>query len=255
MKAALTVEWWKVRRAPVVLAATSLMGLFVPLLGLAMVLAASRDGAGALAAKADVLLTGDGWVGYLGVVGQVAAAAMFVGAGVVVAWVFGREHVEGTFAALYASAVPRGTVALAKLVVVAVWAVAVAVLVTVVALVAGLLADVGPESGSVIASGLVRVLVVATSTTLLAVPVGYVASVGRGYLPAIGAIVVVLAMAQVVVLLGAGAWFPFAVPGLLAVSGAPGVPTPSVLGIVLAVVTVVGGATLTVRWWHRAEVA
>ena len=255
MSAALTVEWWKVRRASVVLVTTLLLVLAVPLLGLAMLLVAEGGGVGAVAAKADLLLTGDGWVGYLGLVGQVAAAAMFVGAGVVVAWVFGREHAEGTFAALYAAAVPRRAVAAAKLVVVAGWAVVVALAVTGVALVAGVLADVGAEPWGVIAPGLGRLLVVAASTTLLAVPVGWVASAGRGYLPAIGAVVVVLAVAQVVVLLGAGSWFPFAIPGLLAVSGAEGVPSPGALGIALAVLSVVGGGAATVWWWHRAEVA
>ena len=255
MRTALAVEWWKVRRAPVVLVATLLMVLLVPLLGLAMVLVVGGDGVGALAAKADMLMTGDGWVGYLGVVGQVAAAAMFVGAGVVVAWVFGREHVEGTFAALFASAVPRGAVATAKLVVVALWALAVALGVTAVALVAGLLADVGAEPLGVVAPALGRLLVVAASTTLLAIPVAWVASVGRGYLPAIGAVILVVAVAQVAVLLGAGSWFPFAVPGLVAVAGAPGVPSPGAVGVGLAVLSVAAGAAATVRWWRRAEIA
>lgn len=254
MRSALIVEWWKARRAPVVVVATLLMALVVPLLGLAMVLAASADGVGAVAAKADLLVTGDGWVGYLGVVGQVAAAAMFVGAGVVVAWVFGREHAEGTFPALYATAVPRGAVAGAKLVVIAAWAVVAALGVTGVALVAGLLADVGTEPWAVVAPAAARLLVVALSTTLLTIPIAWVASVGRGYLPAIGAVVLVVATAQVAVLLGSGAWFPFAVPGLVAVSGAPGIPSPNALGVGLAVLSVVGGAALTVWWWRRAEV-
>lgn len=255
MRAALTVEWWKVRRAPVVVVATGLQVLFVPLLGLAMVLVAGGDASGAVAAKADLLLTGDGWIGYFGVVAQVAAAAMFVGAGVVVAWVFGREHVEGTFAGLSATAVPRAAVALAKLVVVGAWALVVSLLVTVVAVLAGALAGVGPDPWAVVATASLRLLVVAVATTLLAVPVGWVASVGRGYLPAIGTVVVLVALAQIAVLLGGGAWFPFAVPGLLAVAGTEGVPPVAPIGVVLAVATVVAGAAMTLRWWRDAEVA
>ncbi len=255
MRAALLVEWWKVRRAPVVLVATVLLVVLVPLLGLAMVLAAGGDGVGALAAKADMLLSGEGWVGYLGVVSQVAAAALFVGAGVVVAWVFGREHAEGTFVALFASAVPRSAVAAAKLVVVATWGLVVALGVTLVSLAAGSLAGVGPESWAVIAPELGRLLVVASSTMLLAIPVAWVASVGRGYLPAIGAVILVVAVSQVAVLLGGAAWFPFAVPGLVAIAGTPGVPSPGTVSIGLAVVSVVGGAAGTVWWWRRAEIA
>lgn len=255
MRAALTVEWWKVRRAPVVLVATMLQVLLVPLLGLAMVMVASADAEGAIAAKASILLTGDGWVGYLGAVGQVAAAAMFVGAGVVVSWVFGREHAEGTFASLFASAVPRRAVAAAKLVVVSLWALVVGVLVTLVALLLGVLFGVGAWDLGVVGPGLARLAAVAVATTLLAIPVGWVASVGRGYLPGIGAVVVVLAIAQVVVLLGAGTWFPFAVPGLIAVGGADGVPPPGPLGVAAAVAVVVVSGAATMRWWHHADVA
>lgn len=44
---------------------------------------ASRGGTGAVARKAEALLVGEGWENYLGAVDQIAAAAMFVGAGVV----------------------------------------------------------------------------------------------------------------------------------------------------------------------------
>jgi ABC-2 type transport system permease protein len=64
-----------------------------------------------------------------------------------------------------------------------------------------------------------RLSAVAILAALLALPTGYVASAGRGYLPAIGALIVVIAISQVVVLFGTGGWVPSAVPGLLAVGG------------------------------------
>lgn len=254
MTAALIVEWWKLRRSPVVVIATALMVLVVPALGLATMQAATGAAVGPLAAKTDALLTADGWPGYAGVVAQVAAAALFVGAGVVVAWIFGREHAERTYAGLFAAAVSRRDVAAAKLVLVAAWGGAVAVLVTLATAGAGAVADVGPQPMSATVPDLLRLLVVAGATTMLAIPVGYVASVGRGYLPAIGAVVVVLAVSQVSVLLGQGASFPFAVPGLLAVGGAAGVPPPTPLGVTLAVATVLVGAVATLRWWARSSV-
>lgn len=254
---ALQVEWCKLRRSPVVATATLLLAVVIPALALGFFAAATSGGAGALAGKAAVLLTDEGWAGYLGAVDQVAAAAAFVGAGVVVAWVFGREHADHTFAALFGTTVGRGQVAVAKFVVTLAWAGAVSVALALVAALLGLAVDVGTPTDdvAVVLAGLARTLTVTASTTTLALPVALVASVGRGYLPAIGAVVVLLAVAQVSVLLGGGAWFPFAVPGLVAVAGAPGVPSVGAAQVLLVVVTVVAGAAATVVWWQRAEVA
>lgn len=254
MLAALRVEGRKLGRSRVVLVASVLQVVLVPLLSLLMVRAAG-SGVGVLAGKGELLVSGEGWEGYLGVVGQVAAAALFVGAGVVIAWVFGREHAEGTFGALFSLPVSRGHVAAAKLVVVVLWVVALGVGVVAATAVLGAVAGVDPAATLPRAGGLLRLLLVATSTMLLGVPVALVASVGRGYLPAIGAVVVVLATAQVSVFLGAGAWFPFAVPGLLAVADGTAIPVPGPGPIALAVLTVLLSAAATVAWWRRAEVA
>lgn len=254
MGPALRVESRKLRRSRVVLVASLLQALLVPLLSL-LLLQAAGNGAGVLAGKGEALVVGEGWDAYLGVLGQVAAAALFVGAGVVVAWVFGREHADGTFGALFSLPVSRGDIALAKLVAFVAWVLVVGVAVTGVAAVLGVAGGVDPASTLPPPAGLVRLLGVAGSTMLLTVPVALVASVGRGYLPAIGAVVVVLAVAQVSVFLGAGGWFPFAVPGLVAVADGTTVVTPGPAQLALAGLTVLVGAAATVAWWARAEVA
>ena len=97
-------------------------------------------------------------------------------------------------------------------------------------------------------------LVVLGTTGLLSMTMGFVASVGRGYLTAIGAIIVIIAVAQVAVLFGTGGWFPFAVPGLLAVAGAEGAPTLSSLQMALVPAVVAMGIWFTIAWWRSAEV-
>ena len=247
------VEWWKLRSSRVSLVATGLMGVLLPAMGLGFYSVAINGGTGSMADKAAALLVGQGWEGYLGLVDQIAAVALFLGAGVVVAWVFGREHADRTFPSLFALPVSRGVIAAAKFVVLSAWLIALAVVVCIVALGLGLAAGVQPLDGQV-PGELARLLVISIGAGMLALTMGLVASMGRGYLPAVGTIIVIIAAAQVAVLFGTGGWFPFAVPGLLAVAGAEGVPdvTPAQLALVPAVGAM--AIWLTIAWWRNAEV-
>lgn len=251
--AALRVEVMKFLRSPVTWTASVLMAVFVPALALGFSWVA-ENGAGVIAAKAQTMVVGEGWDGYLSLAGQTAAAAVFVGAGVIVAWTFGREHADRTFPSLFALPVSRGAVAAAKLAVLVGWGAVMSVAV------AGMALTLGVASGLPTPPGtgwmeLGRLGVVVLLTCLLATTVGFVTSVGRGYLPGIGAVVVLVATAQVAVFFGAGGWFPFAVPGLLAVAGTGQLPLPTWTQLALVPVTVCFFGWLTVRWWSAAEVA
>lgn len=254
MSAALRVEWLKLRRSRVALVATGLMGVLLPAMGLGFYKVALYGGVGSLADKAGALLTGEGWVGYLGLVDQIAAVAVFLGAGVVVAWGFGREHVDRTFPSLFALTVPRGAIAGAKFIVLTIWTVALAVVIAGVAFSYGVLAGVAPIEAGVIVPELIRLFAIAVGAGALSLTTSYVASVGRGYLPAIGALIVIIAVAQVAVLFGTGGWFPFAVPGLAAIAGADGAPDLTLPQIALVPALTAATTTLTIRWWTRTEV-
>lgn len=255
MMSAVRIEWWKLRRSRVALVATVLMGVLLPALGLGFYSVALNGGTGSLADKAAALLVGEGWVGYLGLVDQVAAVALFLGAGIVVAWAFGREHVDRTFPSLFALPVSRRAIAAAKFVVLFVWVIALAIVVSLMALVLGVLGNVEPFEVRGVIAGLVRLLAICIGAGLLSLTMGFVASVGRGYLPAIGALIVLVAAAQVSVLFGTGGWFPFAVPGLMAVAGVEGVPDLNAIQLVLVPALAAAGVWATVWWWRRAEVA
>ena len=251
MSRALQVELLKFRRSPVVIVSTVLMLLLLPAIGLGMFSVASTSAAGPLAAKVEGLLIGEGWAAYLGVISQVAAAAAFVGVGVVAAWTFGREHSDNTFPSLFALSVSRRSIAFAKFAILGMWVLGLAAVVTLVAVLAGVFGGVG---GGNMWDPILRLLFVVTATGLLALTAGYVASVGRGYLPAIGAIVIVVAAAQISVLFGAGGWFPFAVPGLVAITGSEAAPALTWMQFALVPVVVLAVVWLTVDWWKRAEV-
>lgn len=255
MRSAIRVEWWKLRRSRVVVVATVLMALLVPAMGLGFYRVALSGGTGVLADKAAIFLIDDGWLGFLRGVDQIVAVAVFLGAGIVVAWVFGREHADRTFPSLFSLPVPRATVATAKFVVLLSWAVGLSILVVAMSVIMGMLGGLAVTDADWAVSELVRLGLVSIEASLLAVTVAFVASIGRGYLAAIGALIVLVAVTQVAVLFGTGAWFPYTVPGLMAVAGTDGVPVPTAVQIALVPVVVIAAVGATVAWWRRAEVA
>jgi ABC-2 type transport system permease protein len=254
VRSALRVEGQKLIRSRVTLVATILIGLLLPAMGLGFYAVATTEGAGSLADKASALLFGEGWVGYVGMIDQIAAVAVFLGAGIVVAWVFGREHVDRTFPSLFALPVPRTAIAGAKFTVVTIWVVALSVLVAGVALILGLISGIEPKNIGTVIGELADLLWICLGAGMLALTMGFVASVGRGYLAAIGAMAVIIAIAQVAVLFGAGGWFPFAVPGLMAIAGADGAPSLSFVQLLLVPALAVASVWATIRWWRGAEV-
>ena len=178
---------------------------------------------------------------------------MFIGPGVVVAWAFGREFSDRTFPSLFGLPVSRGSIATAKFIVLACWGLVLTVLTLVATVLVGLVA-LGSPAGIDLAGWLSRLLVAGFLTSMIALTIGFVASVGRGYLPAFGALILLTMITQIAVLFGTGGWFPYAAPGLYALAGAAGVAEVSVVQLLLVPIWTVFVGWLTVRWWNHAEV-
>lgn len=255
MKAAVRVEGRKLTKSRVPLVAGLLLGLLLPSMGLGFYSVALRGGTGILADKAASFLVAEGWVGYLRLVDQIAAVAAFLGFGVVVAWVFGREHSDRTFAALFSLAVSRTSIAAAKFSVLIAWAVLVSTAVVLVSLALGVVSGVGSLQDERLLPELLRLFSITVGASLLALTMALVASWGRGYLPAVGALIVIIAVSQMAVLFGTGAWFPYAIPGLMAVVGGVGAPTVTPLQMALVPLTALAGVMATLLWWRNAQVA
>lgn len=249
MSAAFEVEWLKMSRSRFMAVTTAMVILAPPLLAAAFAAAAGRDGRDPLTLKARALLPGTGWDGFVAAIGQVFATGGLLGIGIGVAWCFGREYADRTIVSLYASATPRGAVAVAKLVLLTAWAVVIAAGLGPAALLIGLLAGLGPPDGATLLA-LGRV-VLAILTGVSALTVAIFASVGRGYLVAFGGLIGLIIAGQVAVLAGAGAWFPLSSPALWAANDPA---MGSVSGGQLAIVWIVSLAVAsgTVLWWRRA---
>lgn len=251
--AAWEVESLKLRRSPV--ARTSAAALVVGTCAIAAGFTAVGlgDGTSQMALKVRPMLQGTGWEAYLGMLAQILSVATLLAVGVVVAWTVGREFTDGTIASLQALPTPPAAIAWAKLVTVMLGAVACALATVALAVPLGLAIGLGaPDAGTLRAA--VQVLVVAVLTALLTLPLAFVASARRGYLPGVGALLGLVVVTQIATVAGAGAWFPWAAPGLWAGMGGPAAAaavTPAQLLLALPVGAV--GAASTVRWWASAE--
>ncbi|MGR0221476.1 ABC transporter permease [Agromyces sp. ZXT2-6] len=210
--------------------------------------AGAASGDERLAAKLGPLAGAGGWTGLVGVVAQVESAAALLGFGVALSWIFGREFAEGTVAGLFALPIRRSTIAVAKLAVYLAWSVIVAVLLTAAVGVAGVLLGYAATDAAGVAD-LVRIPALAVLTALIAAPAAWAASVGRGLLPGIAATVGLIAVAQVLAVVGLGGSIPFVAPALWAIE--PGAATATGLALVPLVPLAFGG--LCAWTWARLQ--
>lgn len=250
MRAALEVELLKLRHSRVMITTTVIVLLAPTLLASAFAAAAGRSSADALTLQARALLPGPGWEGYVSALGQIFATAGLLGMGIGVAWCFGREYADRTIVSLYASATPRARVATAKLVLLTLWAMAVATALGPTALLVALATGLGPPDSAAL-TALGRVLVLAVLTGVLAPITAIFASIGRGYLPAVAGLIGLIVAAQVAVLAGIGSWFPLSAPALWAAND-PALPSVSIPQLALVPIASLASALVTVTWWRRA---
>jgi ABC-2 type transport system permease protein len=205
---------------------------------------------GLVSAKANLMAyAATDWPAYLGLTAQIIAAGGFFLFCLILCWVFGREFVDGALKDLLAVPVPRGSILLAKFIVAAAWSAALAVVIFTASLLTGALIGLPGGSHSVMLQGAALVAGTTCLVILVVMPFAFFASVGRGYLLPIGVAILSLIMANLVVVMGWGEYFPWAVPGLFAQG--QGYLLPISYGI--AVLTGLAGMGATYLWWKYAD--
>ncbi|MFC7618802.1 ABC transporter permease [Microlunatus sp. GCM10028923] len=247
MRAAIRVEAIKLTRSLVgVIGSAAIIGGVLVLVG--GITAAIRSGRPDLTAKLGASATAD-WPGLLAASAQITAAGAFGGFGIVLAWMFAREFTEGTITGLFALPVGRGSIASAKIIVFAGWALAVNVMIIAGLTGVGLLLGYGLPAGPDL-SGLGRQFVLGILTAAITLPVAWIATLTRSLLAGVAVTVGLVVVGQVGVLAGAGGWLPIAAPALWALGQGPGVSPGQfcVLGLF-----VILSAALTVLSWVRLQ--
>lgn len=247
LAAAVEVEARKTLASRVVATTTVLIVAGIAVLAGSLT-AAARSGNEQVLAQLGPMADRTGWDLLLGVAAQVTSAGALLGFGVALSWMVGREFADGTVSGLFALPVGRGAIAFAKVVVHLLWAVAVAVLLVVVLGLAGTVLGLGPPGGDVLAA-LARQFLLTVLSAVLALPAAWIATLGRGLLPGIAVTILLIVIAQVMVVAGAGAWLPIAAPALWAMD--PSSVTAGQLVLVAVVPAVFVPAT--VHTWRRLQ--
>ncbi|XVQ06831.1 ABC transporter permease [Spirillospora sp. CA-255316] len=210
----------------------------------------SASGAASLGDKSRALGITPDWSGFRTALMQIDAAGGFLLFGIFVTWMFGREFSDRTVLDLLALPTSRAAVVLAKFSISTAWLSILIVVQTVVWLAAGALLDLPGPPGAAL-DGLAALLSLLALTVLLTLPVAFAASVGRGYLPGIGATVIFLVSGVAAAAIGGAGWFPWSVPATIGGLADSSSLAPN--GLILVVLTGVAGVVSTVAWWQRAD--
>ena len=248
---ATSTELMKFRRAVLPRIATIMLVGGITAIASSFMWAALQPGS-AMAIKLGALVTEEGWAGYLSIAGQIAATAGGIGPGVVLAWLFGREFADGTITGLFGLPVGRASFASAKLLVFAMWTLAFCLALVTLLVIVGVVLGLGLPDGTAWARA-GKLLVILVLSAMLSLPAGLAASLTRGYLGGIGAVVGIVIVSQIAVATGAGGWFTFAAPGMWAATPGAVLDATTLVQLLLVLPLTAGFAAWIVITWRRLQ--
>ncbi|GGI48655.1 ABC-2 type transport system permease protein [Agromyces flavus] len=253
MSAALWIAWVMFRRAMVVRVSGGIAAFGPPAVVLLLLLAPSTGADGLSGAKIEAIGVERTWSSFIEASVQISSVALPLAGGILVAWWFGRELDDGMFPMLFARAVPRRSIAAARLVMVFAWGAVVTVLSLAATLAAGALLGLEDAAGLVPAAW---TFTVAALLTLAILPVVALAtSVFRSTTAGFGVLIGIVVVTQLGIAFGLDAWMPLAVPSLLAgIAGADAAAIVAWPHVLLLLTLGTACAAGTIWWWARARV-
>ena len=252
----LWAETLKMRRSKVPLF-TAIGFSIAPLVGgLFMVILKDPEAArsmGLISTKAQLMAGVADWTTFFSILSQAVAVGGGILFAIVTTWVFGREFSDRTAKELLALPTSREAIVAAKFVVVAVWTFLLSLWVLLFGLIVGKLVVIPGWSEVLLRSASVDLLGAAVLTIALLPFVALLASMGRGYLPPFGWMILITVLSQIAAITGWGDWFPWSVPALF--SGAAG-PRAELMGMhsyLIVILASVVGLAATFHWWRSAD--
>ena len=207
---------------------------------------------GLINTKANLVGGSADWPFYLSMFAQGISIGGILLFSLIGSWVFGREFADGTLKDLLAVPVSRTTILLAKFIVVALWSIGLTVTICVVGLVLGAVVGLPQGTTELFVQSSITLAVTAGLVIIDVIPVGFLASVGRGYLLPLGIMLLILGLANVMAILGWGDYFPWSVPGMYAGLSGMGASLEAA-SYWIVILTGLAGIVGTCLWWRYAD--
>lgn len=209
---------------------------------------------GVLESKAVMLSFEANWDSYLSLLSQAVGVGGVLVFGFVASWLFGREYSDGTAKDLLALPISRIKILNAKFIYYALWCFALVIFNLILGLMIGLALQLDGWSFSMFFDNLAIYFITTSLIVLLNTPIAFFALLGKGYLPPLGMVALLLVLSQIIGAMGLGSYFPWSIPGLYSGSGGEefkmGLNTMS---FVILILTSIIGYLGTVFWWKYAD--
>ena len=257
---ALWVELQKVRRSKTLWITALAFSLTTVISGLFMFIMKDPEQAhrlGLLGAKAQIFGGSADWPSFFNLMLLMVSVGGLIIFGFIFVWVFGREFGDKTIYDLLSLPTSRVTIVLAKIITAVYWSVALILLAFVLMLGIGAILQLPGWSAATTLNGLALLLGTGLLTVLVCIPFALMASVTRGYLPAVGCMFLVLLLGQVISQLGYGQYFPWMIPMFYsgaaeALTGKAATPLGLASYILVGLVSVLSLVAI-VAWWRYAD--
>ena len=256
--AAFWAELLKARRSLISLLSVAGFMILPVVSGLFMVILKDPEQAramGLISMKAQLAAGVADWPAHFGMLLMGTAIGGLMLFSIITAWVFGREFSDHTVKELLALPTPRRTIVTAKFILIALWALALSLLIFAVGIGVGMVVDIPGWSAALAWSSFGKLLLIVCLLYLLMPVVALFASSGRGYLPPLGWAFLSMVLAQIAGVLGWGDWFPWTVPGLLTDLSGPSTGPMPVHSYLVVLATFAAGMAAIYWWWRSADQA
>ena len=177
--------------------------------------------------------------------------------GFIFVWIFGREYSDKTYYDMLSLPTSRVMIVIAKIITAAYWSMALILLAFVLMLGIGAALQLPGWSSATTMHGLTLLLGTGALTILTCIPFALIASVTRGYLPAVGGMFLVLVLGQIINQIGYGQYFPWNIPMMYsgaaqALSGKIAAPLGFVSYFLVLLVGIIS-IIVTGAWWRYAD--
>ena len=207
---------------------------------------------GIISTKAQLAGSAD-WPSFLGLIAQAISIGGLMAFGFVTSWIFGREFSDRTIKDLLALPILREYIVISKFIVVFIWCFLLSIFVFVLAMVVGYQVDIPGYSSEILKQGALVFFICSILTLLLSAPVGFFATIGRGYLSPLGYVIFTMIIAQIIATTGYGHYIPWSIPALASGIDGSGAIAIGPISYVIVIFTSLVGTIGTALWWRYAD--